>query len=85
MHFKNAEYFMGIINVSIDFVYNGSLSYVVADQCSKQALVFELVAPPLEQILSGSKRLGLVPYIPKFWQSIILFRKRCNENLKMAP
>ncbi len=38
---------------------------LVADQCSKRALVFELVAPPpLEQILSVSKHLGLVPEDP---------------------
>ncbi len=30
---------------------------VVADQCSKRALVFVLVAPSLEQILLGSKHL----------------------------
>ncbi len=39
---------------------------IVADQRSKRALVFELVAPPppLEQILSVSKHLGLVPEDP---------------------
>ncbi len=37
---------------------------LVADQCSKGALVFELVAPPLEQILLGSKHLGIVPEDP---------------------
>ena len=49
---------------------------------------FWVSCTPLEQILSGSKHLGMVPedlYIPKFWQSIILFPKKCNENLKMAP
>ncbi len=36
---------------------------LVAHQCSKRALVFELVAPPLEQILLGSKHLGEYCYI----------------------
>ncbi len=39
----------------------GYTQIIVADQCSKRALVFELVAPPLEQILLGSKHLGMVP------------------------
>ncbi len=80
------------MDISVKPIYEHFLKYrlsvIVADQCSKRALVFELVAPPLEQIISGSKHLGLVPedaYIPKFWQSIILFPKRCNETLKMAP
>ncbi len=38
-----------------------TLSQLVADQCSIRALVYELVASPLEQILSGLKHLGLAP------------------------
>ena len=67
---------------------NLEMTLIVTDQCSKRALVFELVAPPLEQIFSGSKHLGMVPGDPyrcTLCAKIFLFLFGCNGNPPTHP